>query len=423
MLKIRYSVLFTFYLSFCFSQGKMNAFGIGHYYHFQGIGNAADGISNINPTFQSDVSLSNPSTWHDLDYSFLTISYSGNESIWNSTSSSNGYSILSNAALIVPYKSKLSFGIVLSPYSDQRIELVDSVMTPFNAFGNEYNYVRSFKRNGGVMSLKIGTSYKLNDILGFGIFHNILFGSSRQNESIFFDGSSIVQSSIAQYDGISQDVFINLSVFKDLIISTKYTYIIRPLRGVFEQKNLFDDANGNGYHDYLSPLDFPAPYPDSTSKFFNISNLHEPSGYTFGVSRFLKSGSSLSIELGTYKDNSKIENKIRLPLENKIKNTNSLKLAFSHYPKELSFDLMDKFSLKAGLIYHEHMLRMNGDKINEFGYSLGIGFKFKPIGNQIDLNYYYGNRSYINTNEKETIQQVQLAISLADIWFVKRRQK
>jgi hypothetical protein len=57
------------------------------------------------------------------------------------------------------------------------------------------------------------------------------------------------------------------------------------------------------------------------------------------------------------------------------------------------------------------------------GYSLGIGFKFGAVGNQIDINYYAGFREYSQSYESEIIHQFQAGISLADIWFVKRRQK
>ena len=41
----------------------------------------------------------------------------------------------------------------------------------------------------------------------------------------------------------------------------------------------------------------------------------------------------------------------------------------------------------------------------------------------MDINYYIGNREHTGMEEKELIQQIQLGVSLADIWFVKRRQK
>ena len=65
----------------------------------------------------------------------------------------------------------------------------------------------------------------------------------------------------------------------------------------------------------------------------------------------------------------------------------------------------------------------NQDEISEFGISTGLGLRFKKIGNQIDINYYYGLRDYEIINQKEYFQQVQLSTSLADLWFVKRRQK
>jgi hypothetical protein len=45
------------------------------------------------------------------------------------------------------------------------------------------------------------------------------------------------------------------------------------------------------------------------------------------------------------------------------------------------------------------------------------------MGNQIDFNYYYGLRDYKMLKKIEYFQQFQLSTSLADLWFVKRRQK
>ena len=41
--------------------------------------------------------------------------------------------------------------------------------------------------------------------------------------------------------------------------------------------------------------------------------------------------------------------------------------------------------------HHVAWKTMKYDEMNieELGFSFGIGFKFKPVGNQINLNYYY----------------------------------
>ena len=74
-------------------------------------------------------------------------------------------------------------------------------------------------------------------------------------------------------------------------------------------------------------------------------------------------------------------------------------------------------------MYYNHTLNNQKSSITEVGGSLGIGFVFKPVGNQIDINYYLGTREYPDIVDEELVQQVQVGISLADLWFVKRRQK
>ena len=61
--------------------------------------------------------------------------------------------------------------------------------------------------------------------------------------------------------------------------------------------------------------------------------------------------------------------------------------------------------------------------IQQYGCSIGSGYKFKSVGNQIDLNFCFGYREYPISSSRELYQQLQMSISLADIWFIKRRQK
>ncbi len=424
MWQIKSIIILLFFSSMGIAQGRMNALGIGHYYHNQGISNAIDGIIELSPSFKSDVSLSNPSTWHNLKFTFLSLSYGGNENSFNKTSISNGYSSLSNAIWVVPIKSRSSFGMSLAPYADQRIASIDQDTSIFQAFDTTYNYIRSFDRSGGLLSFKIGTSYKVNKYIGFGFYYGILFGSSRSHESLSFGGSSIIQSGRVRYNGILNDLFLTLSMREDIKVFSQYTYTIKPLEGAFEQKHLFDDINGNGYHDYSPPY-YDFPYPDSVEAFseIRIKDLHAPLGYKLGISKTINSVSALAVELGNMRDNSKDINGLRSPINNWIYETNSLKASFSHYPNDLSLKLFDKFSFRAGMLYYTHRLKNDQSTITEIGYSLGLGFKFKPVGNQMDINYYIGNREHAGMEEKELIQQIQLGVSLADIWFVKRRQK
>ena len=191
-----------------------------------------------------------------------------------------------------------------------------------------------------------------------------------------------------------------------------------------EQKHLFDDINDNGYHDYSLPY-YDFPNPDSVEAYseLRIKDLHDPLGYNIGINKALNSNSSVAIELGSLKDNSKGLNSLRLPINDWIKETSTLKASFTHYSDDFSLKLFDRFSFRTGITYYEHKLKNDSPPTTEIGYSLGFGFKFKPVGNQIDIKYYIGSREHSGLKIKEMIQQIQIGVSIADIWFVKRRQK
>ncbi len=417
------NILFLLFLSFGISQGRMNGFGIGHYNQNQGTSNAMDGIMDLTPSFIKNVSFSNPSTWHNLNFTYLSLSYGGNKSSFTNSSIFNGYSSLSNAIWIVPIKSKSSFGLSLSPYSDQRISLIDTDYFPFYAFNDTLIIKKTFDRFGGIMSFKAGTSYLVTEKLSLGINMNILFGSSRQNETINFSGSGIIQSSRIRYNGIINNLYISLIGTERSRLYTSTTFSIKPLEGVYEEKHLFDDANGNGHHDLSVIEDFPHPDSVSSNSEKKIINLHNPRGIRLGMSQLIGESSAFSIEFSLQQDNAKNINNVQLPINNWITNTNCIKTGFTKYPNNLSLKLIDKLSYKSGLIYSTYKLNGYNSNITELGFSLGIGFTFKTVGNQLDINYYIGNREFPNIIEKELIHQIQFGISLADIWFVKRRQK
>ena len=409
-------------LSFLVGQGTMNGFGLGHFYENQGITNAGNGLNSLVPGFQSNVSLSNPSTWHHLKYTHLSLSYSGDENMISDLPLLNRYSGLSYASWIVPIKSKGSFGLTLVPYADQRITLTDTDTTSFIAFDDTLNLLNSFERSGGIMTFKVGTSYLTRKNLSVGLSVDMLFGSSRQNESIFFDGSSIIQTSRTRYSGVLGEVFISFVLQEKINIFVSVKQTLRDLDGIYTEKHLFDDANGNGYHDYGNPLDFPLPDSVSAKDEIRLIGIHKPEQFSFGVQSKFNKQTSISFELCSIKDNGTIPTSLTLPINDWIDHSNDFKLSLVRFPNDISLNWVDKISFRTGLMYKSHTLHSK-TIVSEVGGSLGFGFKFKAVGNQVDLNYYIGNRKYSDTFKTEIIQQMQVGVSLGDLWFVKRRQK
>ncbi|MBT3606617.1 MAG: hypothetical protein HN815_04100 [Candidatus Marinimicrobia bacterium] len=399
----------------------MNGFGLGHFYENQGITSAGNGLNSLVPGFQSNVSLSNPSTWHHLKYTHLSLSYSGDENTISELPLLNRYSGLSYASWIVPIKSKGSFGLALVPYADQRISLTDTDTTSFIAFDDTLSLLKSFDRSGGIMAFKVGTSYLIRENFSIGLSVDMLFGSSRQNESIFFDGSSIIQTSRTRYSGVLGEVFISLALQERINLFASVKQALRDLDGIYTEKHLFDDANGNGYHDYGN--DFPLPDSVSAKNEIRLTGIHKPKQFSFGVQSKLNKQTSISFEFSTIKDKGTIDSSLTLPINNSIDHSNDFKLSLVRFPNDISLDLVDKISFRTGLMYKSHTLALSNAIVSEVGGSLGFGFKFKTVGNQVDLNYYLGKRNYSDTFNAEIIQQMQVGVSLGDLWFVKRRQK
>ena len=420
---IRIKIKFLFFCSIYFSQGIMNSYGVGHFHKNQGVNNAVDGITDLSPSIMHGVSLGNPSSWHNLKFTYLSISYSGNDNKSKKLSNYNGQSSLSNAIWIVPIKSKSSFGISLSPYSDQKISLVGSETSKFYAFDDTLVISKSLDRFGGIMSFSIGTSFLLNDIISLGAKMQLLFGSSRQNQTIFFDGSGIIKQSREKYNGILNNLFLSLNLTESLRIYTSTLFALKPLSAVITEKHLFDYANGNGYHDLNLISDFPHPDSVESVAGFGKDNIHSPFEYKIEVNKLIGESSAIAFQIYRNQENAKNIGVVQYPIDSWIKSANSIKMSLIKYSNSLSLKLIDKFSFRSGLKYSDYILNNNGSNINEIGFLVGLGFKFGLVGNQLDINYYIGNRKYPNLSDEESIHQIQFGLSLADIWFVKRRQK
>ncbi len=415
--------LFIF-CSLSYSQGYMNAIGLGKLYSNQGSKNAMDGLSLLSPTVSKNVNFSNPSTWHNLKFTYLSLSYSVNHTSLENKSLTNAYSDLSNALWIIPIKSKLSVGFSVSPYINQKVNIASLDTISYTAFDDTLNISRSFKRSGGLLFLKVGSSYQLTQKSSIGILTKVIFGSSRQSESAKLMGSEIVKTSRNRYNGLISEFYLSLKFGEYSSFHSSFITTLKPIETAQLDKHLFDDANSNGFHDWSSPY-FDFPFPDSvkSNSEYRISDVHNPNGIQVGVSRIVNEKFSLSVEYSYIEDAAEELNKIYLPLNKWISNTNSFAFLISRFASNSSLNLIDKISFRSGLKYSKHALNKDEKSIQEFGYSMGVGFKFKQVSNQIDFNYCFGIREYPFEFNKEIFHQLQVSVSLADIWFIKRRQR
>ena len=94
-------------------------------------------------------------------------------------------------------------------------------------------------------------------------------------------------------------------------------------------------------------------------------------------------------------------------------------MGFLRFGNPNSNSWQDQLTLRFGINQTKYQYYLSQSNLIENSISFGFGFKFGLIGNQIDMSYRFGNREGLNL--KETIQNLNISISLGDIWFLKRR--
>ncbi len=437
MLHPRFLIQFSLLFCMLFGQGQLNSFGIGNFQKWNSPSQGGLGSIGLVPSFQNEVSLSNPSTWSNLKFTQLSVSYNGLEAKENKNNVKNSFSNLQSAQLIVPIKQKYSLGIELHPYSYQQVTLVDSIYDDMIVFEDTISIMKEYEQAGGIMAFDISMSASLFKGNSFGLTMQLLFGSSRQNNSIVLNQTPYSQTSRLNYSGVNSIIYFSQkSSFGNFYFKSSFS--LNPLEALYTKMYPYDDTNNNGYHDFTYSLlnpgyDFPHPNDVPSPEESRITNIHDQSSFGVGISKKVFNRIQISGEFETNKDKSSFNVKLPNNFNYRIKSNNNFSFGLIWFPNDLSFNLIDNFTLRSGvtisrLSFDQYNINNsnridNKNAITQFGYTIGFGYKFKPVGNQIDFTYYSGSREYPEIYNNEKLRQFQIGLNIADIWFIKRRQR
>ena len=433
----RYVLILTFFISICLSQGPFNSYGIGDMQSWNSASAGGSSSLGLVSSYRQNISLSNPTTWPNLKYTFLSLSYNGFESTLKNNSK-NGYSNLQSAQLIIPIKNKYAIGIELHPYSYQKIDMIDSLGNDLIAFEDTLDLQKQFVQAGGVMAFDISASTSIFSRTNLALTFQLLFGSSRQSKNLLVDEIPYAISSRLNYSGVNTILFLKHYAFGfDFFLSSQFAF--KPLEAIQTKLYPYFDTNKNGYHDfsydYLNPgYDFPNPNDVPGPEQSRISNIHEPLSFSFGVSNTIYQRFQVSFEYQKSKENASYSNQIPNGFNKRIIENDKISFGAIWYPNKQSFKFLDNLTFRSGLFFNnfatdelsdDSTIRIKSkNSVTEFGYSIGFGYKFKAVGNQIDFAYSSSLKSFEASGfMEERLRGFQIGISIADIWFIKRRQR
>ena len=437
MFLLKYVFRLIFFISLCLSQGPFNSYGIGDLQDWNSASAGGSSSLGLVSSYRQNISLSNPTTWPNLKYTFLSLSYSGFESALKNNSK-NGYSNLQSAQLIIPIKNKYAIGIELHPYSYQKIDMIDSLGNDLIAFEDTLDLQKQFVQAGGVMAFDISASTSIFSRTNLALTFQLLFGSSRQSKNLLVDEIPYAISSRLNYSGVNTILFLKHYAFGyDFFLRSQFAF--KPLEAIQTKLYPYFDTNKNGYHDfsydYLNPgYDFPNPNDVPGPEQSRISNIHEPLSFSFGVSNTIYQRFQVSFEYQKSKENASYSNQIPNGFNKRIIENDKISFGAIWYPNKQSFKFLDNLTFRSGLFFNnfatdelsdDSTIRIKSkNSVTEFGYSIGFGYKFKAVGNQIDFAYSSSLKSFEASDfSEERLRGFQIGISIADIWFIKRRQR
>jgi len=441
--------------SFVYSQDVYSAYGIGELLLSHNASVIGTGSTGLMPNFQKNVSLSNPSTWTDMPFAYISINYGGLQIIDKINNRENILSGLHQFQFILPIKGKYAIGISFQPYSSQLYSLYSNNTDIKYIEQDTINFNSYLNGGGGISDLSFSLSARFSKTEKGALKFNYLFGSSRNQISYSmndgdngldddFDGLideegendiNYIYNQRNIYDGTLISGYLSSNRInigkRKLTISASFNSVFNSFRVKNYSFYPFEDVNNNGYYD-LS--DYPTPAGNDsippTALKYEYKKLFIPSQYSIGLNLEMSDLLNLQAELSNWSDLANGENNVLSNLNYQLTDYQHFNISAIRFARALPRYWYESLHFRSGLFVRKYNLKMyvtnetdfNQYDYNDIGLSIGVGIKFGLTKNQLDFGLNLINRSDSINNDK-FITNFNIGLTIGDIWFVKRRAK
>lgn len=371
------------------SIGKSNGMG------YTGIGLKTETeINNLNP---ANYSLINENSF------FYDIGIKGEYNDYSNLGNNEAKTTFNFSSFAMAFRitDRLGVGITMVPYSDVGYSLL-GIQT--NIEGSSETFESGVTGLGGLSDLRFNVGYGIMEGLRVGGSISFLFGNIEENESFQISSSTFQLSETTNYSGVRLGFGMQYDIVKNLTIGSTIQFptrlkgnlkrsVLKTLEGIeiaVEENEGANSANFNMplelgigmssvfYESLTVSVDYKKNYWNATGQSENIGSYMDQDIYGFGL-EYLKN------------------------------------------PK--GFKRWERVQYRAGFNYDNGNLAINGQKIEGFNFTTGIGLPIsKGTNSRINLAYSYGSKGQIeNILIKEDYHMLTLNLSLEDLWFRKRK--
>jgi hypothetical protein len=398
----------------------MDVYGFGSMnqsYDAASMGSSSIGMSG---TYQPNISILNPSTWHSMSTVYLHGSYQGKFIKLPDSDAENSTSMPTIFRFIVPIKNSYALGVGLKSVSIQNIQLKDIKENETTFDGDTLSYFRSVKASGGLSAFNFALNFPITSRESAALEFDVLFGSNRHENIVEFNSANYFYQRQNIFSGSTARLYLNTNRLNSLKYPVNlygaFGFTIKPLRIKTYWYEPFEDSNDNKYQDNS---DFPRlSNADEPQKIYTDSN-YAPIEVMFGSDVKIDDEFILTGELMYWKDNSEptVSNFI---IEDWVNQQIYISLGSTKFKKRIPQNIIDRLTLRTGIFFNNYDFHFDSNGVKEYGLSLGVGFNFGLTKNQIDISYIIGKRTEISNTGSEQFQKISIGVSIGDYWFRKR---
>lgn len=323
------------------------------------------------------------------------------------------YAQLSYFSAGFPITRWWKMGVGLIPYSRIGFNVGSPGITEQDLIFN-----KAYEGSGGLNQLYFGSAFKLHKNLSLGVNANYVFGRNTLSSLLYFPGSTYIANTKVESRLLASDFIFDYGLLYNAKISDQTTL---SLGLVYGQK-----INLNVEREYLvqsqfGGIDGSVAYVLDTIFYAEVQKgkLLLPPKAGFGVA-LEKSGRYMA---GMDFNWQNWENYQLLGNSDSLINSWNIAAGGHFIPKHTTISpYWKKVTYRAGTRYNQTYLKINGQPINEFGISFGVGLPLPRSFTTVDLSLEVGRRGTTASNLiNETFVNFTLGVSIYERWFVKRR--
>ena len=406
-MKNKLIVLFVLFTLTSFSQSISSSpyslYGLGSVYESNFGAIAGAGSTGIATTSNRFLNNLNPASLAFMSQNHFLFEVGGSliSSTYedNSTKESRNNVQFSHIAFGFPVTAKSAFSAALLPYSSSSFKISNLKLDIEDS--NE-SYTLNATGSGGLNKFDLSYGYMLSKKWALGLTTSFLFGNTTDNRDY------IVLNSVTSIDKSTSYGGVRPSLGAQFVADSTMTFGM----------NIKSPTKINASKDEsVSIYNNSGTTTISSNALSDVDDYYMPLEIGVGFNKRFKDLSfSVDYEKSLWANTNQSE------LYGEFVNQDKYAFGISYRSEKRSRNYWNNFQYSMGVKYDRGYLEVEGKRVNNALFSLGVSLPINDAFSAINIGYSYGQQGRITDGLiKENYHKVSVNLSLDGIWFVKRK--